>query len=522
MHPAVTESGRFIAYYTIDEAKRLFGGRMRIDPPQIIVEDDAAEGMTPENGWRYLKNGDGTYSLWNDESFEREFGVRFDSDRMPGTSRRRSSSTEPRKPQEGKKEAEAPKHPRKRPKGTLHRRLQGEAISGAENGRRRQFWPTSRTGEWKVVHSQAEIREERRRELEQKKQQRVERDARLRELHPEYFRKERTTALVVDDEARRATEERPHKTARLTDEEIFALAMREHGENVAAQVKTLLEKRTMEGVVLRVMTIAELYPGITLPKGFSPHADSSRVKNHYCRSGVIRMFCLDFLAGMIERMGDADKPYGAEPLTWALDNCEAGSRLRRRAARQILAELEHTLIFSASCIDEAASCEEALTYIPYRTTLVRIPGYGDDGWGVVAVQDGDEIGLVTIGKGDLTDTARNMLAYVENLCSPRMRDDGATDYRRSSPRRRSAPYGSGDQERDRVHRISSGSVSTGSRPHRGGSISTPHTRRAHTRRQHYGAGNRLVKIIVIRETLVRGRCQDPGQLPRDMRVHRVG
>lgn len=30
MNPVVTESGRFIAYYTLEEARRLFGDSMRI------------------------------------------------------------------------------------------------------------------------------------------------------------------------------------------------------------------------------------------------------------------------------------------------------------------------------------------------------------------------------------------------------------------------------------------------------------------------------------------------------------
>lgn len=76
-----------------------------------------------------------------------------------------------------------------------------------------------------------------------------------------------------------------------------------------------------------------------------------------------------------------------------------------------------------------------------------------------------------------------------------------------------------------MHRVASGAVSGTTAPsrssHRGGSTGAPYTRRTNTRRLYYGANNRPVKIITIREVLATGRCKDPGKLPKGTRVHHV-
>lgn len=621
MNPVVTESGRFIAYYTLEEARRLFGDSMRIEQPQFIVKDEAAKDMSTENGWRYLKNTDGTYSLWNNEAFEHEFGVKFDStircredirwarkrqlqtrfqqlvtglespswndlerdsilnrpipdqegrgskgdrghdpeqsvrqpvsanpkSRQPDINKLEALEERLRKYEERRAEMErerqeflASRREQKAREGIADRREEPQVETAlatkkkhkqnnqAESTKRHKRWAEPIKGEWKVVRSQGELQEAHKRESKLKRQREREREKELKRLLRKNLSKK--PAAAPKNKEHRSTNPSGRKPStdnpRLSDDEIFSIAMKEHGEETCAQVKALLKRKTMEEAILRVMTIAGLQPGIDLPKGFSLDANTQRVKNYYCRSNSIRIFCLNFLAELIERAGNTSSSYGTEPLTWALNHCEDGSRLKRSAARQILAERDHTLVFSSSCIDEATSCEEPLTYIPFRTTLVRIPGHEGASWGVVAMQDEDEISLISIGDEDLTDIARNMLAYVENLCTPHTRSDGATNYRRMGARKGGAPYGSVAQSGERVHRITRGHISstsstTGNAYH-GGSISAPYTRRAHTRRQHYGAGNRLVKIITIKETLVMGRCKDTGKLPKGMRVHRVG
>ncbi|WP_066829533.1 hypothetical protein [Collinsella ihumii] len=607
MHPAVTESGRFIGYYSIEEAERLFAGHMCIDLPQILVEDEVAADMTVENGWRYIRNTDGTYSLWDGESFEREFGVELDStirrredirwarkrqlqsrfqrlvtgsesptwndveretvrerpsqmrnEQSRGTSststlgdpskqpslkrsRRRQLSESELKALEKRERASEElraEMERERQEILARRREQKAKKTGdsqqetvraqrtgtARKEPRQEKRPAPMNGQWREVNSQGAMQEARKRELKQKEKQRAQREKRIRQLHPEATPQSPTVSSPAVDGPVPFVKKESRKDARLRDEELLAHVTERHEEGACAQVAELLKRKTMEGVVLRVMTVAGLQPGLTLPRGFSPDADPARLRNFYCQSNFIRTFCFDFLAGLIERAGDMGATYGTEPLTWALDHCEDTAGPKRHAARCILAESEHTLVFSESCIDEAAACEDPLTYIPYKTTLVRIPGHEGESWGVAALQDGDEIILVTIGSRGLTDIARNMLAYVENLCRPRPHDDGTTDYR-SLPQRNGAPHGQSTKSSDRVHRVASGTVSGTAAPstrlHRGESISAPYTRRAHTRRQHYGAGNRLVKIVTIRETLVTGRCKDPGKLPKGMRVHYV-
>lgn len=545
MHPVVTESGRLIGYYSFEEAGRLFAGHMRIKRQQIIVSDEVAAGMTVENGWRFLRNSDGTYSLWNSESFEREFGVKFDStirrredirwarkrqlqsrfqqlitgsesptwsDVERKTVKKRSTSVQMEhgqwdgtipvpavSEQQDTSEETKWRQPSEKQLKALEARVRVSEEQRAEMERERQevlarrgeqkaraaakkqppqsddalepqgrHLRTKRTDQvksgWREVTSQGAMRESRKRELEQKEKQRRQREERNRQLHPEPTPQKPDVNPPIVEDACPILKQEPPKDARLSDEEILSNVAEHHGKDTHAQLKTLLERKTMEGAILRVITIAGFHPEFILPRGFSLDASSSRIRNFYCKSNLIRTFCLDFLASLIERSGNTDAPYGAEPLTWALDHCEDASGPKRSAARQILAEREHTLVFSESCIEEATTCKEPLTYIPYKTTLVRIPGYEGESWGVAALQDGDEISLVTIGRKGLTDIAHNMLAFVENRCSPHEHNDGTMDYSRL-PRKCGAPHRLETATENRVHRVTSGSFGSTATPH---------------------------------------------------------
>ena len=121
-------------------------------------------------------------------------------------------------------------------------------------------------------------------------------------------------------------------------------------------------------------------------------------------------------------------------------------------------------------------------------TLVKIPGETDS-WGAVAVQMDGEISVFTIGKGDLGDIALGMLAYVMDLCTAVDRQ-GTVSFERSA---RKLP--------EKVY-----------------------SRRRHYRRQHYGTGNKQVKVILIAETVVHANRNAGGgkvRLTKRQRTHLV-
>lgn len=478
VYSAYSESGKYIGDYSRADAKAVFGKRnAKVLGSRIIVKDIVIEQVSAAQGWRRLDNGDGTYSIWSPEAYKRITGapllstVRFSPHRFEPGDKVQTKGGWIEVQTEGKRASQ--------------KKTQQEGKRIAKSG-----GTSSKSAPQKNLS----------------------------------VAKGPSGALSQNGRDKSIAKEASFSPKRIESEEILAEVMNNHDEGVGKQLETMFGKKTMEGVIRIVMAIAGNLQNVVLPEGFSLDADDLRVKNYYSQSFQIRYFCFDFIARLIERMGDSSMPFGSEPLTWAINNCLSDSRLKRRAARQIIAEREHTLVFSESCIEEAMGCEESLTFIPYKTTLVRIPGHEVASWGVVAMQDGGEISLVTIGDEGLTDTARNMLAYVENCCRSWMNDDGNTGYRpinTSSPRH--APCGVDMAEGECMHKIIRGAVSSTAdakqRTHQSGAVIAPYTRRAHTRRQHYGAGNRFIKIVTIRETLVKGGCKDLGRLPKSMRVH---
>ena len=201
-----------------------------------------------------------------------------------------------------------------------------------------------------------------------------------------------------------------------------------------------------------------------------------------------RLAAIRAVAEHVERHGEDTGLRRSTPDSWARDLLECGDPAAKAAARAVLDGTAHTLEFDRSCIFEAKEYGGAPKALPYPVTLVKIPGEPDS-WGAVAVQMDGEISVFTIGKGDLGDIALGMLAYVMDLCTAVDRQ-GTVSFERSA---RKLP--------EKVY-----------------------SRRRHYRRQHYGTGNKQVKVILIAETVVHANRNAGGgkvRLTKRQRTHLV-
>lgn len=175
-------------------------------------------------------------------------------------------------------------------------------------------------------------------------------------------------------------------------------------------------------------------------------------------------------------------------------------------ARAIAAQTSHIIEFDDDCLALALDCDEPLGWIPYPVTLVHIPNR-QEAWGIAAIRSGGRISIMTIGAGDLSLEGSRLLAFLENRCRPEKGGGGANFVSDGSlrPRRTMPPDLPGEDETGR-------SVSR----------SLPFTRRSHYRRQHYGPGNKYVKVILIGKTTVDpSSTETEAPLPMSKRTHRV-
>lgn len=213
------------------------------------------------------------------------------------------------------------------------------------------------------------------------------------------------------------------------------------------------------------------------------------------------------------------------PRLWAKDNEKTDDMAVRTICRAILENEAHLLLFDEDCAAVAAECGEPLSYLPYEVTLVAMPGRGQ-GWGVAATRGPDGIHIVTVGEGDLVEEGRNMLAFVAARCVGTIGEDGQIDYKEESSPVTRLPTWKGSRPvglpKSTLHQISA-SRTPGSQLGGGWRRSgptEPFVRREHMRRQHYGPGNSMVKIVIIKEALV-GASKSGASRAEGSRTHRV-
>lgn len=302
---------------------------------------------------------------------------------------------------------------------------------------------------------------------------------------------------------------------------------------IAEGVKNIFYAQGMEGIVMRAMMLLRSSNPKDKPASFDLYATENTVRYRYCKMDSIRMYCLKTVAEAIERKVSEDTTEGPQPYIWALDNAKSKLAAIRRAAMSILNDREHLILFSGAVLPKASSCTEELTILPFETTLVRIDGIPGT-WGAVAYMTSRGPKIETIGEIDCQKKASSLLAYIEHHCSMLFYDDSTVDFEARGSNTTQEKSGSRQPRRAavastkndiRTHVIQSESdrmgapnqTTTGA--HRAPESIRPHVRRAHLRRQRYGKGNSLVKVIAIKETQVNPRSD--GVIPFDQRVHVV-
>lgn len=171
-------------------------------------------------------------------------------------------------------------------------------------------------------------------------------------------------------------------------------------------------------------------------------------------------------------------------------------------AKKIRSGDYHIFRFDNSAYEAASRCIEPLEFIPYSVSIVEIRKK-DKVVGVAGFEFDGMLLTTTIGGGADRALGRQLLAYISNCTSARVIGD-AVDYY-SLPTRKYVGKKPAKESNDAV--VFVGNQRPVTRVSRGGTHASPtkaHIRRAHTRRQHYGPGNSLVKTIVIQQTVVSG------------------
>ena len=191
---------------------------------------------------------------------------------------------------------------------------------------------------------------------------------------------------------------------------------------------------------------------------------------------------------------------------WANSHKHAQDADVSMVARAIAAQTSHIMEFDDDCLALALDCDEPLGWIPYPVTLVHIPNR-QKAWGIAAIRSGGGISIMTIGAGDLSIEGARLLAFLETRCKPKRRIGPTTFVFDESlqPQRamRQSFIEEGGRHRDRAQ-------------------SLPYTRRSHYRRQHYGPGNKYVKVILIGSTTVDPSGDaEKNATPIKERIHRV-
>ena len=74
---AVTKTGRHIGTYSLSEAMLLFKGAASVHNGKVVIDEKRCGEIDERNGWRTIREHDGTDSYWNASAFEERFGIAF-------------------------------------------------------------------------------------------------------------------------------------------------------------------------------------------------------------------------------------------------------------------------------------------------------------------------------------------------------------------------------------------------------------------------------------------------------------
>ena len=198
----------------------------------------------------------------------------------------------------------------------------------------------------------------------------------------------------------------------------------------------------------------------------------------------------------------------------------------RRVANAVLTGKAEVLDFEPDCANIARGYSGDLSVLPFSTTIILTPGQGVPA--VAFFEEGKSIRYIPLGNDgrspELVNITRRMLSYVNDCCSFDAADGGMTATGQNHPV-------TTDKDAPMMPRfMEAGTIIVGRKRARSDRASTTHAspsepflRRAHWRHQHYGPNNSLVKLIVVRETVVTGDKSAPKGPRRSGRcpVHKV-
>lgn len=291
-------------------------------------------------------------------------------------------------------------------------------------------------------------------------------------------------------------------------------------EKLARKIKRFLSSRPKKDVIRKIYVGARLdktifEPGersLILQNAAEGNRLDEKIWNRLLISRGFRGRALAAL-GLVFQLGLPPTKTGHLPPLdfsfverWANSHKSAQNADVSMVVKAIANQTSHIIEFDDDCLALALDCDEQLRWIPYPVTLVHVPNR-QEAWGIAAIRSGGGISIMTIGAGDLSIEGQRLLAFLENRC----RRKGG-----SGPAAFVFDESLQSQEATRMARFEKdGALRERAR-------SLPFTRRSHYRRQHYGPGNKNVKVILIGETTVgQSSTETEGALPIEKRTHHV-